>query len=560
VVVRNDMIWELVGAARPSALVGLADADPGLSASALYGPPGLNVAPSEQGLKIVPSEAALAPLVRYAVKRPAQPVRAFPTDNSVLVVGDNGGTVAGIAAGLIDGDRTFRLAPGLTASHVQEVLRGGGRILLTDSNRRRSSNDNRLNLSGPLLAATAPGVNIRTLGKPYDATVAAFTGVRSVLATSSGSVFGPQPSGRPFLAVDGDPGTAWQFGDFGSAVGQSITLRLDRTTDISHIRVRRPAALGARVTSLAVHVGGVTRTLSFGDRDSAVVRFPAGSRGAVVRLQVTAVSGRGVNQVGISEIRVPHVTVHSYAKLPTTLEHLLAGAGGPALRRQVRQAPLDVSFTRAAIEQEHSVDRIFSLPDRRDFSVRGEVQKVARTGRSDRCRTIGHLDDEPVRARLRSEHDGGRFSVTGCNHLHLTAGSHRFVSGGSVVVDRLLLHDVRTTTPAENVAVPTVRWQGQGTTYAVRTGPSDRDFFVYLADGYDSRWRASIDGKASVAPVELNGFGMAWRVPSGGAHEVHISYGPQHRFVVALAVSVSGVGICVVAVVGGWVLRRRARA
>ena len=62
------------------------------------------------------------------------------------------------------------------------------------------------------------------------------TGGATVAASQVGSSFGVLAEASPENAFDGDPRTSWQFGDFGSAVGQHLRIRFDRP--------RRPAWSG----------------------------------------------------------------------------------------------------------------------------------------------------------------------------------------------------------------------------------------------------------------------------------------------------------------------------
>lgn len=542
VVLRNDMMWELMGAKRPSALVDLVEADPGLRPSALYGVAGTNVQPSGSR-DLVPSESALAPLARYAVTDPTSPLRTMPTSGVVLVVGDNGGAVSAVSAGLLDGSQAFRLGYGMSARDAAQVLSEGGRVLLTDSNRRRRSNDHRLNQSGPLLPPDVSDTGIRALGSVDDQTVAEFSGLKSLSATSSGSLFGPTPSGAPYLAVDGDPRTAWTFGDYGTALGQSLTLSLDGAREITSVSVSRVTqALGARVSQVRVQVGNVSRTADFGGGTTARVTFPDGTKGSTIRVTASQVSGRGANQVGIAEVTVPGLTVSRTARLPRTLDDLTTGKDGSTFAGALAKVPLDVSFTRDRLETERVLERTFTLPDARSYDVRATVTLRA-DARWRRCRPIGELDGTPVRARPTSR-SGNTATVRSCKPVQLPAGTHVFVARRAAGLDEVLLADQLAAAPARGAADP-VTWQEHGASYDVKVTSSGADRYLFLAEAHDDRWRAEIDGHWT-GPLQLNGYGLGWRIPAGQSGEVHIRFGPQHTFDIALALSLLAALACAV--------------
>ena len=219
VLVRNDLLWELMGAARPLAVVARADNDPGLRPATIYGSAGTNLAPVDVS-RVVPDEMKLSPLVRYRTEEPAGQVQSVPAAGQLLVAGDNGALPGAIWAGMLDGRRGFRLLPHTSADEVRLALEDGARILLTDTNRRHADNVHRLDASGPLLAADQDSDALQTMGETEDQTVAVYDGIAGVSATDSGSIFGPTANGRAFLAVDGNPRTAWQFGDYRQRRGQ----------------------------------------------------------------------------------------------------------------------------------------------------------------------------------------------------------------------------------------------------------------------------------------------------------------------------------------------------
>ncbi|MCB0909179.1 MAG: DUF3367 domain-containing protein [Nocardioidaceae bacterium] len=559
VLVRNDMIWELMGAARPLQVVAAADGDRGLQPVTIYGNPGENVTPSNPK-RVLPAEQRLSPLVRYRVEDPLEPVRVAPATGQLLVAGDNGALAGASWSGLLDGSRTYRLLADASDDDVLAALDAGGRVLLTDTNRRHADNVHRLDVSGPLLAADGDAATVHALGESDDQTVAVYDGIAGVTATASGSIFGPTPSGRPFLAIDGNPETSWQFGDFGSGVGRSITIRLLAPTSIQRVVVDRTTTEGAEVASLRLDAGGVSVSGDFEGADELTLELPEAVSTDSVTLTVTGVTSRLANQVGLSEITVPGMEAEEYVRLPMTLERLASSdTVGPA----VAAAPIDVLLGPSEREGEVQLHRQFDLPSLQDYRVTAEVL-TPDPGAWKRCRTLAVMDGEPVKARVRGtvpRRDTGLVPVElrGCGRPSLAAGTHRLLTRPGTQVRHLLLTSLSQAPEDVPPAAP-VTWTSTPTSVDARVPASGDDSFLFLARAYDARWRATIDGQDAGAPVELNGYGMAWPLPAGSEHRVVVTFGPQHRYTVGLWLSLLAVAALVLVVVVEPLLRRRREA
>jgi arabinofuranan 3-O-arabinosyltransferase len=111
----------------------------------------------------------------------------------------------------------------------------------------------------------------------------------------------------------------------------------------------------------------------------------------------------------------------------------------------------------------------------------------------------------------------------------------------------------------ERASEPVLDWSRDGVGYSVDVPASTGDRYLVVAEGWDPRWRAELDGKDLGAPEELNGFALGWRVPEDAAGEVTVSFAPQRGYLAALVASLVAVAACLAAVVAGVVLRRRSR-
>ncbi len=384
VLVRNDVVWEETGGAGPTSLEADLRADPDLVPDASYGRPGENtVAPAGAAA----GDAALPPLRRYAVADPRPLIRAEPAAGTLLVDGDNFALPSLARLGLLDGQPPFRLLGDTSAQDLELALDDGARIVLTDTNRRRAWRVQRTGQSfSPTLPASQPldpgSPTLSLFGDPVQQATSELVGAASVTATSSGTVFGLAPYGRPSFAFDGDPTTAWVTGDFGAAVGQSITLRLERPVAVSKLTLR--PILGGPVQIAAVRIGLDGRSLDaeLPARPSVEVPVPRTTT-STVTVQITGTrGGPGLNPVGFWEIGVPGVRVTERVRLPARLAQLLGGIDDRA-RRRLAATPLDVVLARAEgdparldDDEERALDRSFWTPDARSFAIQG----VARAG------------------------------------------------------------------------------------------------------------------------------------------------------------------------------------
>ena len=383
VVVRNDQRWESFGGPRPSVVAQRLAGDPSLDLVAAYGRPGEHTVapvsdfyPPDQALE----DAAVPPLQRYAVARARPIVRTEPTRGAMLVDGDSFAVPSLVRLGLAPGEPAFRLLGSVTPAELATSLAGGARVVVTDSNRRRAWGSFRTGQNhSPTLRADQPlpPSTLTLFGDPDTQTVTRLEGAAGVTATGSGSLLTATPFGKPEFAFDGDRRTAWTTGDFGGAVGQSVTVTLDEPAEVGSI-VLRPVLSepGVQVAGVRVRVDAGTVEVPVPAEPEVRVDVPDATT-ASVTVEITQVRGVGLNPVGFWEIGVPGVEVRQVARLPRTLRRL-AAALAPADRARLDAAPIDVVLTRAAGEagdrfhdEERALDRELWLPAAREFAVAG---------------------------------------------------------------------------------------------------------------------------------------------------------------------------------------------
>ncbi|MBA4083781.1 MAG: hypothetical protein C0493_02350 [Kytococcus sp.] len=390
VLLRHDVNWEDTGGARPGETARALGGDPGLRGLANFGAPGQNmftyaVPPVSQ------DEAVLSPLQLYGVRGHRGVVRATPTPGTVVVAGDAWAIPPLAEQGLLDDTPALRYAHDVTDEQLREVLRDGGRMVLTDTNQRRAAITNRLTANqGAVLAADETPALTRALGDAQDQSTLVRDGVRAT-ATSSGGAFFDLPHGVAEHAIDGDRRTSWLFGDFQRAKGESITLRLPRERQLGRVRIDTTALGGVEIDSLRVDAGESTRTAKVEEDGTAEVQL-GGITTDRVRITVAGLRGEGFSLVGLSEIDLgaEGLVAERTVRTPDTLSRLYSGLDARE-RSEFGQTPLDVSFTRVVNtdaptdDSEQGLRRDFTLPD--DREVRMEA-RVRATG------DLEHLADE----------------------------------------------------------------------------------------------------------------------------------------------------------------------
>lgn len=577
VLVRHDVRWTEYAGAHPELVSGVLRRDPGLRLVDTFGAQGENVEPGPGAAGS--SGSPLPPLQLYGVQDAVPTVRAAAAGRTLVVDGDGWAVPAMVRAGLLEDVPPFRYASSLTRAQFAALLGGEHRMVLTDTNARRSLSSNRLtNGQGALLPADEPSGPTRALGDDAALQTVLRTEGVEVSASQEGAAFYTVPYGVAANAVDGDPASSWLFGDFRRGTGARLTMTLPAPRTLEKVTVTQARVGSVRIHRVTVAAGGVSRTATLPAQGRKVFDF-GGVRAREVTLRVDSLTGEGYNLVGISEVELGGAVSRRIARAPLGIAQLATGLDEEG-RTALSDTPLDVLFTRVrgtpagGDDAERRLDRDFALPDRRQFRIEGEVRgtgppDTARRGvaggegsRAGRCMVVARLDGRPVRMRPvlggagRSPDGAGAWR--GCHGVTLSPGEHRLRAVDGVIVDSFDLRDSRhTAPPAPSTAPPVlqVRRADDGS-LRITGGPTDRPYLLTTGQGYDERWRATVDGEPLGSPVVVDGYSTAWLVDEPGEHEVRVWFGPQSGATVALAVS--GITLLVaLAVIGVGVVRAR---
>jgi arabinofuranan 3-O-arabinosyltransferase len=88
---------------------------------------------------------------------------------------------------------------------------------------------------------------------------------------------------------------------------------------------------------------------------------------------------------------------------------------------------------------------------------------------------------------------------------------------------------------------------------ALTAQPSRAPYYLVLGQGYDRRWKASMDGRSLGRPIVVDGYSVAWRITDTGPHRFQVDFGPQRPLSFSLALSLIGLAL----VVGLLIVGRR---
>ena len=342
-----------------------------------------------------PPKVAIVPVLD-----PEPMVRAAPTSNPVVLVGDGYGTVYASEAQLLTGHELLFYGGTFAndTAALQQQLANGAALVLTDTDRKRAERWGTLHdttgyteRAGEKPLVTDPGdqrVNLFPTATDASRTVSEQRGGVVATATNYGNPVSYTPEDRAANAVDGNPYTMWQVGGFAPVNGEQLNLTFGRTRTTDHVRLVQPLT-GVRnrwLTKVALHfddgppvyetLDPVSRTLA-----GQVLTFP---RRSFKKLTVEVVSTNrndlkvfsGTGPVGIAELDVgtnpPHV--NELIRLPTrTLVQAGASSDANALAILLtRQRTQPSNAVRR--DEEIALARIWNLPSRRSFAITGDVR------------------------------------------------------------------------------------------------------------------------------------------------------------------------------------------
>jgi arabinofuranan 3-O-arabinosyltransferase len=354
----------------------VAATDDDVNRSGIVDPSASVAALAAQGLS--PRERYSPGVRSFGVERPRPLVRVEPRMPTTVVDGSAAGLAALAADGALPARDPIAFAGDLSADTIRSVAHDGGRIAISDSNRRRVFVVSRMqqNAGATLAAGDVISEDAATLDPFADRgsdgqTVAVFHGARTVSAPFSPG-YSQFPEHRPFAAVDGNPRTAW-FGDRALDPDRHVlTIAFTQSRNVDRISVLPRNEAGAR--TIAVVVNGRRFVVGRG-----WTQLDLGLKQVIeLRLRVIGAKTGSASGAGLAEVRVPRLHVTESLRPPLLAERALRGV-------DVSRATLDYSFTRA------SGDNPWKRPDSAGVRV---TRRVSDPSELEQLRVDGAGDEE----------------------------------------------------------------------------------------------------------------------------------------------------------------------
>jgi arabinofuranan 3-O-arabinosyltransferase len=442
----NDAAFDRFDVTAPGIVGAWLDRAPGIGEPAAYGAPTSNRPAIEiADARYLANDAATAPappVEVYPVGGDPQTVRAAGA--TMVVSGSGDGIVDAAAAALLPDGTALVYSAATEPDELAELLAASSGLLVTDSNRARarhwrSSQDT----TGFTESAERDGAAPTTLTEPAvgDARLPVFAAARGtedgpadadtqttaeqrgpVVARASayGQPFALLPEHRPFMAVDGDPGTAWVVGEHGDPVGESFTAVL-RDADalpreltitqydvewlqrqISRLTLRSYATDGQLLGAVPVEV------VPAADGPTTVpLDLPAGTARIVATIDAVA-GGEPFTEgmvagVGFAEFDLGLGPTVEVVRVPSdALDRLPAGTPLTIVLTRLRTDPSD----RWRDDPEPTLVREFELPDARTLQARATVRLDARADDAQLADLLGWPVRSTSRLLGRPEHAG----------------------------------------------------------------------------------------------------------------------------------------------------------
>ncbi len=381
VVVRNDLTWERSSLPRPDDLDGLR-ADDDLTLVATFGEPGRWTTDPADRSVAAGRELQLPPVEVYRVRAPGPPL-SVPDAPPLLVAGNGDAWPALSASGMLDDHRPVIYTADLDATSRRSLVDRGGRLVLTDTNRRRME---------IVVGFVAEQSHTLAVGQDLDRpssdlfavagsqSVATHRDARQISASGKArTITGFEPWYRPAQAFDGQSDTAWQVRIAEEPVGRSIRVDLAEPVSVDSIELT-----GTAVGRPGPHVARVALTFSDGSRE--VVDLEGGQVSQTFRARTTSSvdieilgligSGSGTGSVGFSEIEIPGIDLAEDIAVPDDLRR--AAQEDPALRDVLESTSLTVLLQREAGDGpapiEASMRRRFWVPGDRSMALTGSLR------------------------------------------------------------------------------------------------------------------------------------------------------------------------------------------
>ncbi|HVD13397.1 MAG TPA: alpha-(1-_3)-arabinofuranosyltransferase family protein [Actinomycetota bacterium] len=294
-----------------------------------------------------------------------------------------------------------------------------------------------------------------------------------------------------------------------------------------------------------------------GNRDTAWI---PGGRGEGEWIQV-AFPDRALDHVVVRQDVPPRL--ENKQGLDQAVRAELTIDGQPVKRVALRTPATRIDFPRrTAHEVRLTVTEVAGLGGGiriSEFEAGGAQVEDAAPTAGDRCIEVAKLDGAPLRvvpsAGVAALTSGATAFFEPCpgQRLQLGAGFHQLKAEPGWLLDLVRLQstsgaDGRKLAPTPKPAPPPrVSVAGSSPTkVTVATEAARGPYYLVLGQGFDNRWRATMDGLPLGPPLLVDGYATGWRIPDTGAHVVTMAFTPQRWASASLAVSAGAIVLLLV--------------
>ena len=332
-----------------------------------------------------------------------------------------------------------------------------------------------------------------------------------------------------------------------------------------------PDEVVARSSSLAFDSPEVRASAAFdGNRDTAWV--PAG-RGPGERIEVSFPE-RDLDHVVVRQDVPASLKDRQGADVAVQAE--LSIDGGEPRRVRLRSGAARIDFPkRRASRLRLTIVEVAGLGGGlriSEIEAGGAKAGPAKPGPLRACAQVAKVDGAPLRLAVGGTFEqlvkGATLPVSPCPGeppLRLRAGEHRLRAEPGWLIDLLGLSSTGAGDgkgPEAQEAAPappriTVT-SATPTRTTLATEAADGPYYLVLGQGWDPRWRATVDGLPLGPPAVVDGYSAGWRIPDTRAHLVAIDFAPQRWARLSLAASLAGL-VLVLALLAGVGAARRGR-
>jgi arabinofuranan 3-O-arabinosyltransferase len=184
------------------------------------------------------------------------------------------------------------------------------------------------------------------------------------------------------------------------------------------------------------------------------------------------------------------------------------------------------------------------------------------------CQRLATVDGKPLELTIAGTLDqltrGDTLPLRACpsSPPRLGAGDHRLQTAPGWLVDLLDLRSAPAGAAAAVVppAPRTTVLSSSASRVTLSTEAAEGPYYLVLGQGYDPRWRGTIDGQPLGPPRVIDGYSVGWRISDRQPHRIAVDFGPQRWATASLVASLVALLVVLALLLVPWWRRAAATA